>query len=119
MAATEAAAAALAGVPHLLHRFGQPGENPYLSILAAADAIVATGDSISMLSEALATAAPILIADLPATAGPRHRAFHRSLIDAGHARPWAGRLDMFARAPLDETARIADAIRARGLLPEA
>lgn len=114
--ATEAVAQALGPVPHHLHRFGAEGANPYLSILADADVIVATGDSISMLSEALAGAAPILVADLPGTAGPRHRAFHASLHAAGQARPWAGRLDIFPRAPLDETARIAEVIRARFLL---
>lgn len=115
-AASEAVASALAGRPHHLHRFGAGGENPYPGILADADAIVATGDSISMLSEALMTAAPLLVADLPATSGPRHRAFHESLYAAGAARPWTGGLDIFARAPLDETARVAAEIRARGLL---
>jgi mitochondrial fission protein ELM1 len=117
-AAAAAIAAALAPVPHVLHRFGAPGENPYLSLLADADAIVATGDSISMVSEAAMTAAPLFIADLPGTSGPRHRAFHQSLYRAAQARPFAGALDSFARTPLDETARIGDAIRARGLLPE-
>jgi mitochondrial fission protein ELM1 len=117
--ATEAVAAALAPVPHALHRFGQAGENPYLAILADADAIVATGDSISMISEALTTPARIHIAGLPGTSGPRHRAFHASLFAAGQALPWAGRLDTTPRAPLDETARVAAEIRARGLVPEA
>jgi len=117
-AATEAIAAALAGVPNMLHRFGATGENPYLSILADADIIVATGDSISMISEALMTAAPLYIVDPPGIAGPRHRAFHDGLFWAGQARPFQAALDRFARSPLDETARIAAAIRDRGLLPE-
>jgi hypothetical protein len=88
-----------------------------VSILADADIIVATGDSISMISEAAMTDAALYIADLPETSGPRHRAFHDSLYRAGQARPFGATLDSFARSPLDETARIAAAIRDRGLLP--
>jgi mitochondrial fission protein ELM1 len=116
-AAAEAVAAALAGHPHRLHRFGQAGDNPYLSLLADADAVVVTGDSTSMISEAAITPAALYVADLPGASGPRHRAFHQSLYDAGQARPFEARLDAFARTSLDETARIAEAIRARGLLP--
>jgi hypothetical protein len=115
--AGDAIAASLAPVPHVLHRVGQAGENPYVSILADADIIVATGDSISMISEAAMTDAALYIADLPETSGPRHRAFHDSLYRVGQARPFGATLDSFARSPLDETARIAAAIRDRGLLP--
>ncbi len=41
------------------------GENPYFGMLGLADAIVVTQDSVSMISEAAATAAPVLIAPLP------------------------------------------------------
>ena len=41
------------------------GENPYFGMLGLADAIVVTQDSVSMISEAVATAAPVLIAPLP------------------------------------------------------
>jgi len=41
------------------------GENPYLGFLAMADAIVVTMDSISMISEACATHAPVLVQPLP------------------------------------------------------
>ena len=34
-------------------------------MLALADAIVVTGESVSMVSEAVATAAPVLLAELP------------------------------------------------------
>jgi len=40
------------------------GENPYLGFLAAAESIIVTGDSISMLSEACATGKPVYIFDL-------------------------------------------------------
>jgi hypothetical protein len=116
--AADAIATALTGRPHVLHRFGAGGDNPYLAMLADADAIVVTGDSTSMISEAAMTQASLFVADLPGTTGPRHRAFHAALHAAGQAAPWAGRLDMAPRTPLDETARVAAEIRARGLVPE-
>ncbi|WP_135467358.1 mitochondrial fission ELM1 family protein [Crenalkalicoccus roseus] len=115
-AATEALAAALAPLPHLLFRWGDAGPNPFLGFLAWADAVVVTGDSVSMLSEALVTAAPVFVAD-PGGLGRRHRALHDSLYAAGQARPLAAAPAPFARAPLDETGRVAAEIRARGLLP--
>ena len=42
---------------------GRCRANPYAGFLAWADAVVVTGDSVSMLSEALATAVPVFIAD--------------------------------------------------------
>ncbi len=114
-AATAALGQAIAGVPHRLHAWGAAGPNPYLGFLAWADALVVTGDSVSMLSEALVTAAPLFIAD-PGGLGPRHRALAESLVAAGQARPLAAAPDPFARAPLDETARVAAAIAARGWL---
>jgi mitochondrial fission protein ELM1 len=113
--ATEALAGALDAVPHRLHRWGGEGTNPLLGFMAWADALVVTGDSVSMLSEALVTAAPIFIAPT-GSEGRRHRALHESLYAAGQARPLAAAPAPFARAPLDETARIATEIRARGLL---
>ncbi len=40
-------------------------ENPYLGLLAWADALVVTGDSESMLAEALATGRPVYVFELP------------------------------------------------------
>jgi len=41
------------------------GDNPYFGMLALADLIVVTQDSVSMISEAAATNAPVLVAELP------------------------------------------------------
>ena len=111
--ATAALSAALAGLPHRLFRWGDGGENPYAGFLAWADMVVVTGDSVSMLSEALATAAPVFIAD-PGGLGPRHLRLHESLIAAGQARPLAVAPAPFGRAPLDESGRVAATILARG-----
>jgi hypothetical protein len=114
-AAEQAVVAALAPVPHRVHRWGAAGPNPYAGMLAWADAVVVTGDSVSMLSEALATAAPVFIAD-PGGLGPRHRRLHQTLLAAGQARMLDAAPAPFAREPLDETGRVAAAIVQRGLL---
>ena len=53
--------------------------NPYLGILALADRLVVTSDSVSMISEALATTAPVAIFSLPV--GRRHGRFVETLVD--------------------------------------
>ncbi|MDB5415497.1 MAG: hypothetical protein JWR10_3832 [Rubritepida sp.] len=110
--AADAVAKVLHGKPHHLHRWGAEGPNPFTAMLALADTLIVTGDSISMLSEALMTTTPLLIAD-PGGLGPRHRAVARSLIDAGLAAPLGGALPPL-RGSLDETGRVAAEIHARG-----
>ncbi|MBS7811914.1 mitochondrial fission ELM1 family protein [Roseococcus pinisoli] len=112
--AAEAVAKSLTETPHHLHRWGGTRANPYLAMLALADRLVVTGDSISMLSEALMTTAPLLIAD-PGGLGPRHRAMADSLIEAGLAARLGEPLPP-PRAALDETGRVVAEISARGLL---
>jgi mitochondrial fission protein ELM1 len=114
-AATAALAEALRPVPHRLHAWGVEGPNPYLGYLAWADVLVVTGDSVSMLSECLVTAAPVFVAD-PGGLGPRHRALAESLFAAGQARPLSAAPAPFSRTPLDETARVAAAVLGRGWL---
>jgi mitochondrial fission protein ELM1 len=111
--ATAALAGALAGLPHRLHRWGDAGPNPYAGFLAWADIVVVTGDSVSMLSEALATTVPVFIAD-PGGLGPRHLRLHGALIAAGQARMLPAAPTPFDRPVLDEAARVAAEIRARG-----
>lgn len=54
--------------PHFCYRFharGTAGENnPYLGLLALADAFVVTGESMSMLAEASATGRPVFVFDV-------------------------------------------------------
>lgn len=114
-AAAEAVAGALHATPHLLYRFGEDGPNPYVSLLAGAKRLVVTGDSISMLSEALMSPAALLIVD-PGKLGPRHRRMAAALYAAGRAAPLGGGLPPAVQAPLDETWRVVREIRARNLL---
>jgi mitochondrial fission protein ELM1 len=88
------------------------GENPYFGLLALADAIVVTMDSVSMVSEAAATAAPILVAPLPGKSR-RIGLFLDGLTQDGRIRPFAGRLEMWPTAPLDDTPVAAAAMRQR------
>lgn len=113
-AAESAVGEVLADLPHHLHRWVEGGRNPYAGMLAWADAVVVTGDSVSMLSEALATAAPVFIAD-PGGLGERHRRLHQSILAAGQARLLAEAPTPFAREPLDETGRVAFEIAERFL----
>ena len=110
--ASEALAAGLGPSMHVLYRWGEPDENPYMGFLATADAVVVTADSVSMISEACATEAPVYVA-LPEQAGGRHRAFIESLVQAGQVRPFVHSLAPWARTPLDEAGRIAEEIRRR------
>ena len=110
--ATEALAAALGTGPHMLHRCGEPGENPHAAMLALADAVVVTADSTAALSEACATSAPVYVA-LPELAGARQRRLVASFVAAGQARRLAHSLAAWPRTPLDEAARVAQDIGAR------
>jgi len=89
--------------------WGGAGDNPYFGMLALADAIVVTVDSVSMVSEAVATRAPVLLAELPG-ASRRIGMFLRDVIDAGRARPYQGRLETWPVEPLDDTAAAAAAM---------
>ena len=82
------------------------GENPYFGLLALADAIVVTSDSVSMVSEAVATAAPVLLAELPGRSR-RIGLFTRGLIDDGRIRPYVGRFEHWPVEPVDDTAVVA------------
>ncbi|HLY79072.1 MAG TPA: mitochondrial fission ELM1 family protein, partial [Caulobacteraceae bacterium] len=59
---------------------GRP-PNPYLPLLAMSDELVVTGDSISMISEALATTATVWV--FTAATGPRHDRFVAHLAHLG------------------------------------
>jgi len=88
------------------------GDNPYFGLLAHADALIVTCDSVSMMSEAAATAAPLLILDLPGRSR-RIGAFVEMLKAERRALPFDGRLQQWPVTPLDDTAEAAAQVRAR------
>jgi mitochondrial fission protein ELM1 len=51
-------------VPNLCYRWGSGDDNPYRGLLALADAFVVTGESMSMLGEAMDTGRPLYIFDV-------------------------------------------------------
>lgn len=85
--ATEALARGL-GERHHLHRWRpNEAENPYFGYLALADAIVVTGESESMLSEACRVGAPVYIYPIPERpVGLRQRA-REWVTQRAYARP--------------------------------
>ena len=82
------------------HVWDGSGDNPYFGMLALADAIVVTMDSVSMISEAVATSAPVMLAALPGRSR-RNSLFVEALLRDGRVREFAGRLEMWPVAPLD------------------
>ena len=97
------------------------GENPYLDILATADILAVTGDSVNMLSEACSSGRPVVI--FPPVLQPgwrsqqaavKFRNFHAELESRGLARmlPAAGGSlrgwETWESPGLDETARAAE-----------
>lgn len=88
------------------------GENPYLGLLACADAVVVTADSVSMVSEAAATGKPVHVIDLAGGSAKFDR-FHQAMRAAGITRPFSGTIEQWRYDPPDDTARAAAEIRRR------
>ncbi len=82
------------------------GDNPYFAMLGLADLIVVTADSVSMVSEAVATSAPVLLARLPGKSA-RIGAFMAALAQDGRVRDFAGRFEHWDVTPVDDTATAA------------
>jgi mitochondrial fission protein ELM1 len=60
------------------------GANPYLGLLACADAIIVTADSLSMLSEAVDSCKPVFAARLDSLLRHEHRALYDHLLAGSH-----------------------------------
>lgn len=101
-----------AALPGLRWRDTGDGANPYAGLLACADRLVCTPDSVNMLSEAAATRAP-LFAWAPERLQGRPRQFLDALLASGRARPLDEALSAFPVTPLRETARVAEVVRER------
>src|SRR5690606_6955264 len=102
----------LAGYESLVWTGPRDGANPYPGLLAHADRIVCTGDSVNMLSEACATAVPVHVAGIERIRG-RPRRYIESLLGSGRARPLGERMDGYAVTPLRETAWVAAEVERR------
>ena len=97
--------------PRALFLWGEEGENPYVGFLALADAIVVTGDSVTMCAEACATETPVYIYAPPYSVGAKHQRLHQRLYDLGYARPLGQTFEAWSHPPLNPAHNIAEAIR--------
>ena len=102
----------LAGLPAEI--WDGAGDNPYYAYLAAADALLVTADSVSMVSEAAATGKPVHILDL-AGGDAKFARFHQAMREAGITRPFAGHIESWSYVPPDDTARAGALLRDRVL----
>ena len=85
------------------------GVNPYRTILAGSDALVVTGDSISMVSEALATTSDVWVFETQT--GKRHGRFLQSLFDKRLTAPLGGAAPKRRLKGLDATPIVVAAAR--------
>jgi mitochondrial fission protein ELM1 len=85
------------------------GENPYVGMLALADAVVATADSANMVGEAAATGVPVLVFS-PSGGHMKLAATLAALEKQGIVYPFRGELAGTRYAPVDATPMIARAI---------
>ncbi|MBI3445578.1 MAG: mitochondrial fission ELM1 family protein [Magnetospirillum sp.] len=101
--------------PRWLHLFSQGGDNPYFGFLALADAIIVTGDSVSMCCEACASPAPVCIWSPEGWVAAKHARLHAQLYRAGLARPLDGVTSLagWERPRLNAALDVARAIRER------
>ena len=108
----EALGRRFAETPGLAWLGEKDGPNPYAGLLAWADRIVCSPDSVNMVSEACATRVPVFVFD-PQRAHGRVRMFLDSLLQRGRIRAMDAVLASFEVEPLRETARVAEEVRAR------
>lgn len=109
-AAKAALRAELSRLPGLV--WDGEGPNPYWAMLALADHVLVTEDSINMVAEAAGTGAPVHILRTKGRQARKDR-FHRELAGLGVARPFQGELDAWTYVRLDETGRLAEEIICR------
>ncbi len=88
------------------------GENPYMGLLALADYIIVTCDSVSMTSEACFTGKPVYTYQLPGKSR-RSELFHSLFQKQGYTRPFTGDLEKWQYPPLDEFDKVIKAVRNR------
>ncbi|VBB69299.1 DUF1022 domain-containing protein [invertebrate metagenome] len=103
------------GVPLFAYLWGDLRENPYPGLLALADSIVVTGDSVSMCTEACAQPGPVFIFAPPGWVRIKHARLHTELFALGYARPLPYAEDRvfpdWRHLPLNPARVVADKIR--------
>jgi mitochondrial fission protein ELM1 len=109
----EVTAAVRAALAHVAESFvwDGAGHNPYGAMLALADAILVTGDSVNMIGEAAATGAPVHVLELAGS--EKIDRFITGLEKAGAVRRFKDRLEDFSYRKIDASGAIAGAIAER------
>lgn len=86
--------------------------NPYVAILANADALIVTGDSVNMVGEAVATGLAVHVYE-PSGGHRKITAYLDRLESLGAIRRWHGELEDWRHAPINATPQIAAEIARR------
>ena len=81
-------------------------DNPYRGLIACADWLIVTADSVSMVSEAVASKAPVYVQRLPGKSR-RIGLFLETLEKCGRIRGFEGELEQWDALPLDDTPVVA------------
>ena len=115
---TEAEAALAEALPESawLCRWQDRADSPYLALLALADQIVVTGDSMSMCCEACANGGPVFIFAPRHLTEPKHALLHEALYERGYASALGGYRGPWRHDPLNASAQVANEIFRRGLI---
>ena len=117
-AACAAALARAIAAPRLLHRFAPGGDNPYLGLLGAADAIIVTADfGLDVRRGLRAAASPCSCSGRRRAPRPSSPACIAGSSRPGHLRPLGAPWPTRCPPPLNPAASVAAAIRARLLGP--
>ena len=106
--AIEAIRGQLAETTH--HFWNGQGENPYIGMLALADALIVTNDSVNMLSEAAATGKPVHVFEL-AGGSARFDRFLNHMQALGITRPFEGKLESWSYRLPEDNERAVAAVR--------
>ncbi len=90
------------------------GENPYFGMLALADSIVVTAESVSMLSESCATSAPVYAFDLEqAQSIPKLKRFYDGFLTSGRVVDLAKKHKETSFMPHSEAVSVASFIKSK------
>lgn len=97
---------------HNIFLYNNVGKNPYMGMVALADMIMVTDDSVSMISEACYTGKPVYLLRLPEQQQRRKIAeFIQAATERGHVRYFEGTLEHWPGKQLDETHRVIPALK--------
>jgi mitochondrial fission protein ELM1 len=97
--------------PKFFYDFRDGGENPYTGILACADVIIPSGDSVSMCSESCTTGKPVYIYSPKGLTSKKHDRFLQAMLAKGYAGSLGNNQENPLYTPLSDAKTIADFIK--------